>query len=99
MLNLKYKPIPLLRLNGSYEYIRRGDFDIIDSLRYQDDQTFLYGDISFYSVLKFSAEYEILNNLFLSAHYIISNSWGDNNLLNVDAYKFTEISCSARYGF
>ena len=99
LMGLKYKPIPLLRLNASYEYIRRGNFDTIGQLRYQKDQIFLYGDKSYYSIFDLSANYEIENNLFFNAQFIFSNSWGKNNLLNINDYKYTEINSGLRYGF
>lgn len=99
LLSLNYKPIPLLRVKGSYEYIRRGNFDTIDQLRYKEDQTFLYGDKSYYSIFNFSANYEIVNNLFCNVQFIFSNSWGKNNMIDVNDYKYTEISSGLRYGF
>ena len=98
-LKLLYKPIPLLRLHASFEYTRKGDFEDISQPRYQKTQTFLFGDKSYYSTFRLNAEYEFINNLFLTAEGTISNSWGTNNQINPADYKFTQFTLGFHYGF
>lgn len=97
-MSLSYKPIPLLYIKTSYEYTRRGAFDDITESRYQADHVFLYGDKSYYAVFSFYMGYELLNNLFIETEVVISNSWGENNVINVSDYKYQEATLGFRYG-
>ena len=96
---INYKPMHFLNLQTSFEYTRKGDVEDINLPRHQPSQSFLFGDRSYYIAFGFSASYELLNNLFINSELSINNSWGRNNLLDVNDYKFTEISSGLKYGF
>ena len=99
LFGLKYNPLPLLRINGTYEYIRRGDLYVDGQPIYKSYQTFLYGDRSYYSVFDISIEYEIVNNLFYDIDYTSSRAWGKSNLINIGDYNYKEFTAGMRYGF
>lgn len=99
LLKITYKPIALLNLSAGYQYIRRGAIERFNDQRYQNDQKFLYGDRSYFSSFSFTADYQIINNLYLNFSGGIKNSWGKNNLLNVSDYKFNFLTLGLNYGF
>lgn len=98
-ITLKYNPFLKARTKASVSYIRKGDFDDVNQPRYQPEQKFLYGDLSSYVIFNLIFGYELYNNVFLEAAYINSNSWGKNNLIKVDDYKYSEFLLGAKIGF
>lgn len=96
--NLIIKPIPLLHTNLSYEYTRKGHYELNGENLQEEGRDFLFGENSYYSVFRLSIRYELLNNLFLNGDLAISNSWGENNVINVHDYKYQEFSLGFRYG-
>jgi hypothetical protein len=98
-LQLNYIFNENLRIWAEGEYTRKGDFYDISKKRFQKEQTFLYGKQSGYLTFTLSGEYELYNNLFITAKGTVSNSWGSNNVVRPEDYRFIELSSGVRLGF
>lgn len=101
LINLSMRFIPMLNtvISASAYYIRKGDFDDINQPRYQPEQTFLYGEKSYYLIYKLGVSKEIFNNIFIYSNLMFSNAWGKNNLIKTTDYKYTEFEMGAKIGF
>jgi len=96
---LFYSPFARLKLGIDFQYIRKGEAEIPNKTRYQSDQKFLYGKKSYYIISNLQLSYQFLNNLYILLDLGSSNAWGENNLFNVNDYKFKNFSFSISYGF
>ncbi len=98
-LRLSYIFNEYFRIWAEGEYTRKGDFYDLSKKRFQKEQTFLYGKQSGYLTFTLSGEYELYNNLFITAKGTFSNSWGSNNVIKPEDYRFIELSSGVRLGF
>lgn len=92
-------PVARLKAVFDFQYIRKGEIETPNKPRYQNDQGFLYGKKSYYTLSNFQLSYQFLNNLYVLLDLGLSNAWGENDLLNIDDYKFKMISFGLSYGF
>lgn len=70
-----------LNINIWYSYIRKSNEERFDELRYQKDQTFLWGNVNKITMYGTSINYELIHSLNINATYEYSNSVGGNNYL------------------
>lgn len=98
-LTLKYIPFYRTKAAASVSYVRKGSFDDINLPRYQSDQKFLYGDKSYYLFYNFIVTHELLNNFFIECGIRSANSWGKNNLVDINDFKYTEFEIGSKVGF
>lgn len=98
-LQLGYTPITRLNIITNIQYIRKGASETPNQTRYQPDQSFLYGDKSYYIFIKAKLNYQLLNNFYLITEFGLSKAWGKNNLIVINDYNYNEFSIGFRYGF
>lgn len=77
-----------LNLDVWYRYIRKGNEEDIANPRYQDDQTFLWGEKNYITMYGASLNYELIHSLYINAKYEYSKSEGENNYLLNPGSKF-----------
>jgi len=88
-----------LRVKGEIEFTRRGEIFNKADERYKRGQNFLYGGRSQYLRYSLSAEYEMLNNLFVTISAVSSTAQGVNNIINVNDYNYNEVSAGVMLGY
>ncbi len=75
LFNLKYTPIPRLKLLAQYQYIRKGGAGTLDQQYFQQPQPpFLFNYMFNQNELFFQSQYELYNNLYITGSYRTQNN-------------------------